>query len=48
VTGLCMAIIPRFYYNSVTKNCESFDYGGCQGNGNNFHTKAKCEAACKA
>jgi hypothetical protein len=47
-TGPCMASLPRFYYNSATKKCESFIYGGCQGNGNNFETKAQCETTCKA
>ncbi|CAF0950038.1 unnamed protein product [Rotaria sp. Silwood1] len=46
--GNCKARMPRFYYNSATKNCESFTYGGCQGNKNNFLTKAECENACKA
>jgi len=48
VTGPCEATMPRFYYNSATKSCESFTYGGCQGNRNNFHTKAQCETTCKA
>jgi hypothetical protein len=48
VTGLCKAALPRFYYNSATKNCESFTYGGCGSNGNNFATKGLCETACKA
>jgi hypothetical protein len=46
--GTCRALMPRFYYNSATKTCESFNYGGCQGNANNFDTKAGCEKACKA
>ncbi|CAF3543163.1 unnamed protein product [Adineta steineri] len=46
--GPCKAHLPRFYYNSVTKSCLSFVYGGCQGNKNNFPTKADCEKACRA
>ena len=46
--GVCKAALPRFYYNSTTKSCEQFIYGGCRGNGNNFKTKAECEALCKA
>jgi len=46
--GMCRAAFSRFYYNSATKNCEAFMYGGCDGNGNNFATKVKCEEACKA
>ncbi len=47
-TGPCRALVPSFYYNSATQRCESFNYGGCLGNGNNFPTKAQCEATCKA
>jgi hypothetical protein len=46
-TGPCKANFRRFYYNSTTKNCESFIYGGCQGNENNFHTIAECAKTCK-
>jgi hypothetical protein len=46
VVGPCEAIIPRFYYNAVTGQCESFEYGGCGGNANNFLTQEECEAAC--
>ncbi|CAF0923944.1 unnamed protein product [Rotaria sp. Silwood1] len=48
LTGPCRASFQRFYYNSATKSCESFTYGGCQGNKNNFLTKAECEKACVA
>jgi hypothetical protein len=48
VVGKCRLGIPRFHYNSATKSCEQFTYGGCQGNENNFETKAQCETACKA
>src|SRR5262249_49610526 len=30
------------YFDQKTKTCDSFTYGGCQGNGNNFGTKAEC------
>lgn len=44
VVGPCEAYIPRFYYNAVTDQCESFIYGGCDGNANNFQTLEECEA----
>ncbi len=47
IVGMCKAAFPRFYYDSSTKNCESFIYGGCQGNENNFETKDQCEKTCK-
>ena len=46
VTGPCEAAIPAFWFNAESGECESFIYGGCQGNENNFPTKAECEAAC--
>jgi hypothetical protein len=45
-TGHCRAAIPRWYHNSTTGECESFIYGGCGGNENNFATQEECEAAC--
>lgn len=45
--GLCMGYFPRFYYNPSTKRCETFVYGGCQGNMNNFETLEACENTCK-
>ncbi|ODM87072.1 Kunitz-type serine protease inhibitor APEKTx1 [Orchesella cincta] len=44
--GLCRAKIPKFFYNTETKQCEQFDWGGCEGNLNNFGDKESCEAAC--
>ncbi len=46
--GPCKGDFTRFHYNSATKNCEAFIYGGCDGNGNKFRTKAECETTCKA
>uniref|UniRef100_A0A6I8PHS6 WAP four-disulfide core domain 8 n=1 Tax=Ornithorhynchus anatinus TaxID=9258 RepID=A0A6I8PHS6_ORNAN len=44
--GRCMGHIPMYYYNSKTKKCESFIYGGCQGNENQFKTIEECMARC--
>ncbi|XP_026549126.1 kunitz/BPTI-like toxin [Notechis scutatus] len=44
--GPCRATITRFYYNSDSKQCEKFTYGGCHGNANNFETKDKCHYTC--
>ncbi|XP_057685045.1 kunitz-type protease inhibitor 2-like [Corythoichthys intestinalis] len=44
--GPCRASFPRFYYNSSNQACLEFVYGGCQGNGNNFVSLAKCESTC--
>ncbi|XP_040208265.1 papilin-like isoform X1 [Rana temporaria] len=45
--GPCMGNIPRFYYDKYTGTCQTFYYGGCQGNPNNFHTREACESKCK-
>ncbi|GIY10892.1 hypothetical protein CEXT_299991 [Caerostris extrusa] len=44
--GPCLAVLRRFYYDSGTRSCEKFTYGGCYGNDNNFHTQKECEEAC--
>ena len=44
--GHCLAYMPSYGFNSDTGECESFIYGGCQGNANRFDTLAECEAAC--
>ncbi|XP_058050660.1 actinia tenebrosa protease inhibitors-like [Ahaetulla prasina] len=45
--GRCKASFPRFYFNTATGNCEGFNYGGCEGNKNNFLTLNQCRAACQ-
>ena len=45
--GPCLAAITRFFYNSITRQCERFLYGGCHGNANNFESLRDCEARCK-
>lgn len=45
--GNCEALIPRFYYDASTGECEEFKYGGCGGNENNFETEMECAVACK-
>ncbi|KAL9924454.1 protease inhibitor-like [Glossina fuscipes fuscipes] len=44
--GPCRASYLKFYYNSGTKACNEFFYGGCQGNANRFDTKEECENLC--
>ncbi|KPP60979.1 hypothetical protein Z043_120975 [Scleropages formosus] len=44
--GPCKALVERFYFDVETGGCERFDYGGCQGNANNFESLQKCEDMC--
>uniref|UniRef100_A0A8C2TS45 Tissue factor pathway inhibitor n=1 Tax=Coturnix japonica TaxID=93934 RepID=A0A8C2TS45_COTJA len=36
----------RFYFNIRSRECEIFEYGGCQGNANNFLTLEECQNKC--
>ncbi|CAJ0931046.1 unnamed protein product, partial [Mesorhabditis belari] len=36
----------KFFYNTQTQNCDSFQYNGCDGNSNNFATRDNCEHFC--
>ncbi|XP_029966691.1 papilin b, proteoglycan-like sulfated glycoprotein [Salarias fasciatus] len=44
--GPCDTWKVRFYYDSGTRKCTQFWYGGCQGNANNFETLTACQAEC--
>ncbi|XP_007907385.1 WAP, Kazal, immunoglobulin, Kunitz and NTR domain-containing protein 2 [Callorhinchus milii] len=44
--GPCKAWEPRWAYNSLMRQCQSFIYGGCGGNENNFESRETCEEIC--
>nr|XP_006202771.3 early lactation protein-like [Vicugna pacos] len=44
--GPCKAFLRRYSYNSTSRECECFIYGGCQGNANNFETMEICLRVC--
>lgn len=46
VVGECEALIPSWFYNSTSGECERFDYGGCGGNDNRFSNRRVCQAVC--
>uniref|UniRef100_A0A4Q8K152 U71-Liphistoxin-Lsp1c_1 n=1 Tax=Liphistius sp. SGP-2016 TaxID=1905180 RepID=A0A4Q8K152_9ARAC len=45
--GPCRGYFPRFFFNQKTGRCESFVYGGCRGNGNNYETVEECLETCR-
>ncbi|XP_066458231.1 WAP four-disulfide core domain protein 6B-like [Eleutherodactylus coqui] len=45
-SGPCMALALMWYYDMEQKVCDSFFYGGCQGNGNRFNDKEECIDRC--
>ena len=44
--GSCFASMPRWYFDKDLKICKQFEYSGCNGNQNNFHTEDSCLSAC--
>ncbi|XP_028817893.1 kunitz-type protease inhibitor 2 [Denticeps clupeoides] len=45
-SGMCRAAFPMYYYDSNTKGCEKFIYGGCGGNENRFFSQDECTTKC--
>ncbi|CDQ62862.1 unnamed protein product [Oncorhynchus mykiss] len=45
-SGPCRAAFNLFYFDPSTSSCQSFIYGGCQGNGNRYGTLDECMARC--
>ncbi|KRY88769.1 Papilin [Trichinella pseudospiralis] len=44
--GEGVLMLPRFYFNSQTKQCLPFTYSGLGGNQNNFLSRGDCENSC--
>ncbi|XP_026197451.1 papilin b, proteoglycan-like sulfated glycoprotein isoform X1 [Anabas testudineus] len=44
--GPCETWKVRVYYDSGTRKCTEFWYGGCQGNANNFVSLEACQREC--
>lgn len=44
--GQGTASVPRWYYDSTTQTCKTFQYRGRKGNQNNFLTEEDCAATC--
>ncbi|KAG5889740.1 hypothetical protein JTB14_018962 [Gonioctena quinquepunctata] len=44
--GHCRALLPRWRYNPSTGKCHEFNFGGCDGNENNFTSEKACMTMC--
>uniref|UniRef100_A0A3P9LQI9 Serine peptidase inhibitor, Kunitz type 1 a n=1 Tax=Oryzias latipes TaxID=8090 RepID=A0A3P9LQI9_ORYLA len=44
--GPCRGSFPRWYYNAASEKCETFFFGGCRQNKNNYLTEEECAMAC--
>uniref|UniRef100_A0A8D0G8Z0 Kunitz-type protease inhibitor 1 n=1 Tax=Sphenodon punctatus TaxID=8508 RepID=A0A8D0G8Z0_SPHPU len=45
--GRCRGSFPRWFYNPITQQCETFIFGGCRPNKNNYLAEEECKLACK-
>lgn len=45
--GPCLGLMERYFYNGTSMACETFNYGGCLGNGNNFVSEKECLQTCR-
>uniref|UniRef100_A0A8C2FIE7 BPTI/Kunitz inhibitor domain-containing protein n=1 Tax=Cyprinus carpio TaxID=7962 RepID=A0A8C2FIE7_CYPCA len=45
--GPCLGMFKRYFYNGTSMACETFYYGGCMGNGNNFPSEKECLQTCR-
>ncbi|KAM9853333.1 kunitz-type protease inhibitor 2 [Aulostomus maculatus] len=44
--GPCRAAFKRWYYDSKTGSCQTFIYGGCSANRNNYESEEICMNTC--
>lgn len=44
----CMAYMPMYHFDSESKLCKGFIYGGCGGSDNKFQTLQDCVETCDA
>ncbi|XP_042334873.1 protein AMBP-like isoform X2 [Sceloporus undulatus] len=45
--GPCLGMNVRHFYNSSSQTCQTFFYGGCLGNDNNFASERACLQTCR-
>ena len=44
--GTCSSFTMRYFWNASSFKCETFQYSGCDANGNNFETEEDCLSEC--
>lgn len=44
--GDCRGMILRWYYDDSIRDCDTFLFSGCHGNGNKFISKKECRSLC--
>lgn len=44
--GPCNQEVTAYYFNTESRTCQAFIYGGCEGNANRFLTEEQCERLC--
>ncbi|XP_053527169.1 WAP four-disulfide core domain protein 8 [Artibeus jamaicensis] len=44
--GNCRSVTTRWYFDLQDNVCKHFNYGGCNGNANNFLSQKDCMTAC--
>ncbi|CAK1541260.1 unnamed protein product [Leptosia nina] len=45
-SGPCRGEIRMYFFDPANKDCSTFYWGGCQGNGNKFDSKYECLQSC--
>lgn len=46
--GPCDQWQTKYYYDTDTRRCQPFTYGGCDGSANRFNSQSECESLCGA
>ncbi|XP_050439361.1 papilin isoform X2 [Adelges cooleyi] len=45
--GPCLQTVEMWYFKSSSRRCETFIFGGCEGNANRFESADVCERTCQ-